>query len=320
MTLIINATTAGYLLKYLDLLGNESVEKTLVMDQIKKKLRRKMNRIIQELSTKFDDEVISEVRNSCSLLRESNFENLYRDSDSKLFANNINNNTYNNYNYDGSSLRMSITSQQQQQQQQSNNNINNNNNRNEKRNVSTDENTRTFAFLTSRLTDNSNDINNNKNSLNNARSGNNHNSNRISNLSNDLSNNKARAREVSRLLSMSNRGENPMLNVTLVSYVRAIFLEIVRVQYWHSIEAGKLPRLSHSAQFLLYSIDVGLDNADDDYAPDWRCIENHLDENPLVIRFLSYCEDYVPFCPFFVSSTIGFFFLFFFYILLLNIQ
>ncbi len=41
--------------------------------------------------------------------------------------------------------------------------------------------------------------------------------------------------------------------------MRAIFLEIVRVKYWQQIESGKLPRLSKSAQTLLYTVDVGLD-------------------------------------------------------------
>ena len=44
-----------------------------------------------------------------------------------------------------------------------------------------------------------------------------------------------------------------------MGYVRAVFLEIVRVKYWQLIEAGKLPRQSFSAQYLLYTIDVGLD-------------------------------------------------------------
>ena len=45
----------------------------------------------------------------------------------------------------------------------------------------------------------------------------------------------------------------------LTAYVRTIFLEIVRVRYWHDIETGKLPRLSHSARFLLYTVDVALE-------------------------------------------------------------
>jgi hypothetical protein len=55
-----------------------------------------------------------------------------------------------------------------------------------------------------------------------------------------------------------------------LTYVRSVFLEIVRVQYWQSIEAGKLPRQCFSAQFLLYTIDFGLDNASKEVgAQDW---------------------------------------------------
>ena len=68
-----------------------------------------------------------------------------------------------------------------------------------------------------------------------------------------------RAQSMSRRLSMGSRGSNAEVILDLLEYVRAIFLEIVRVKYWHNIEGGKLPRLSHSAQFLLYSVEVGLD-------------------------------------------------------------
>jgi NhaP-type Na+/H+ or K+/H+ antiporter len=45
----------------------------------------------------------------------------------------------------------------------------------------------------------------------------------------------------------------------LQAYIRAVFLEIVRVQYWRHIEAGKLPRESYATQSLLYSIEIALD-------------------------------------------------------------
>lgn len=44
LTLVINATTAKQLLVSLGLLGNDSAEKTLVMSQIKKRLRRRMDK------------------------------------------------------------------------------------------------------------------------------------------------------------------------------------------------------------------------------------------------------------------------------------
>lgn len=64
----------------------------------------------------------------------------------------------------------------------------------------------------------------------------------------------------------------------VLSYVRSVFLEIVRAQYWHEIESGRLPRLSHSAQFLLYSIDVGLDHLEETSgAQDWTCIKKEIE-------------------------------------------
>merc|ERR1711871_38252 len=72
----------------------------------------------------------------------------------------------------------------------------------------------------------------------------------------------------------------------ITQYIRTIFLEIVRVRYWHQIHEGKIPRLSFSAQFLLYTIDVGLDNVekltvtdDDTYrgtSVDWQRLEQEI--------------------------------------------
>lgn len=46
LTMLINATTANQLLHYLGLLGNDSAEKNLVMQQIKKRLKRRMDRYV----------------------------------------------------------------------------------------------------------------------------------------------------------------------------------------------------------------------------------------------------------------------------------
>jgi succinylglutamate desuccinylase len=43
LTMIINATTANQLLVYLGLKGNDSAERNLVMQQIKKRLKRRMD-------------------------------------------------------------------------------------------------------------------------------------------------------------------------------------------------------------------------------------------------------------------------------------
>jgi len=56
-------------------------------------------------------------------------------------------------------------------------------------------------------------------------------------------------------------GQNKKVMPEMLAYVRTVFLEIVRVKYWKLIEGGKLPRNCHSAQYLLYSVDVGIDEA-----------------------------------------------------------
>lgn len=98
-----------------------------------------------------------------------------------------------------------------------------------------------------------------------------------------------------------------MLIDELMQYVRSIFLEIVRVKYWHFIEEGQLPRLSFSAQYLLYSIDVALDQVADGGARDWLCIETELNSVPLGIQALRY---YINCCPIHITklsaNTLGF--------------
>ena len=71
---------------------------------------------------------------------------------------------------------------------------------------------------------------------------------------------RARYSNMSSLLDPTKRRNN-QINAEMLSHVRTVFLEIVRVKYWNLIEGGKLPRHCRSAQFLLYSVDVGLDQA-----------------------------------------------------------
>jgi hypothetical protein len=102
---------------------------------------------------------------------------------------------------------------------------------------------------------------------------------------------------VCRLLEMSHRGERPVLIQEVLSSVRAVFLEIVRVKYWEYIESGKLPRLSKSTQTLLYTVDVGCDEVErKDGARDWVCLEQELDGPWPVAKALMILEQRVPFC------------------------
>ena len=51
----------------------------------------------------------------------------------------------------------------------------------------------------------------------------------------------------------------------LLQYVRSVFMEIVKANYWYDIQRGVLPRLSYAATYLLYTVDVGLDKIEEDY-------------------------------------------------------
>lgn len=123
----------------------------------------------------------------------------------------------------------------------------------------------------------------------------------------NVSNNQ-RLQRMSRMLSSSNRNNqsNSILNHELLVYIRSIFLEILRVKYWQFIESGKLPRLSFSAQFLLYSVDVSLDEVNSEEniqiplplkksaTKDWRCVEQELNSDSISLKFLYFTEKYCP--------------------------
>ena len=62
-------------------------------------------------------------------------------------------------------------------------------------------------------------------------------------------------------------------------------------RYWHLIQTGKLPRLSHSSQYLLYSIDVDLDEVRTTSGlQDWPCIEEYIRETPFFISVFTYLD------------------------------
>jgi NhaP-type Na+/H+ or K+/H+ antiporter len=107
----------------------------------------------------------------------------------------------------------------------------------------------------------------------------------------------SRHHSLARLKHLSHgRPVNGAMMPEVLSFVRTIFLEIVRVNYWHDIESGKVPRLSFSARFLLYSIDVGLDVVSKPHMclQDWACIEYELDRTPFLIRRLTAIERLLP--------------------------
>lgn len=81
--------------------------------------------------------------------------------------------------------------------------------------------------------------------------------------------------------SFSRRNSASPLLDDLLCYVRTIYLNIVRVEYWKYVHEGKLPRKSYAIQALLYSIDYGLDNAHEKKLQDWVWIKEEVTESYL---------------------------------------
>lgn len=80
----------------------------------------------------------------------------------------------------------------------------------------------------------------------------------------------------------------------LLAYVRTVYLEIVRVHYWHMIEEGKLPRHSATATMLLYSIEVGLDHVKESTLSDFKVIEDEvINSQRRLLMLLDYLIKYL---------------------------
>lgn len=69
--------------------------------------------------------------------------------------------------------------------------------------------------------------------------------------------------DLSALFDMNLRS-NLTIMPKLLQYVRSVFMEIVKANYWYDIQRGVLPRLSYAATYLLYTVDVGLDKIEED--------------------------------------------------------
>ena len=266
MTLILNATTSKALLYWLGLLTTNSAEKMLVTNQIKKKLRKKMDKVVTEMTKEFSftEKDLEEVRLSCSLLQEVNMDALYRDTErmSTLLADNIRNLNSNRISRDHNSYRKGSTASSLHNEDTA---------KQGKRKLS-----RALSVSLSA-----------------------HALNQLNTQSNNL-----RLQRMSRLLSTGQRPNQNMVINELLGYVRSIFLEIVRVKYWHFIEIGKLPRLSFSAQFLLYTIEVGLDDVNAEVekditkpassSKDWVCLEAELTARARGLEILEFLERTLP--------------------------
>lgn len=361
LTLIINAPTSKSLLYKLGLLGNDTAEKMLVTDQIKKKLRKKMDKVITQMAKEFSftEDDLEEVRMSCTLLNDMNMDALYRDTErmSTLLADATSASQFTGYNHvhqqtshgpiisQQAHKRRGSSSYIQQQQDalkqggsfaiamesgsakvkddddevEINNNLEDDDdkalggtqtsNKSQPGNTDASVPTKTGSFTGQYYaagTKNSfSAVPEERNYTGGAKRGVSTGfsrgmsasfSGRPRGMSESAHKHESlRIAHMSRLLSVNTRGANPVIVHELLEYVRAIFLEIVRVKYWHFIEVGKLPRLSHSAQFLLYSVEVGLDEVKHmSGARDWVCLEDELRRDPYNIRILSFLDEYLP--------------------------
>jgi NhaP-type Na+/H+ or K+/H+ antiporter len=88
---------------------------------------------------------------------------------------------------------------------------------------------------------------------------------------------------------------------TLLERVRSTFLSILRVHYWQDIEQGKLPRVSRCGPFLLYTVEVALDEVGQPGvgARDWDCLQAKLDKVGYKRAVLTWAERHLPdqWCP-----------------------
>jgi len=294
LTLIINATTAKSLLFKLGLLGGDSAEKELVMEQIKKKLKKQLSVVFASIAKDyaFNEKELDEVRQACTLFADTDLTTLLEIA------------------HKGNTPKRMIVGGNVPSSSSSiiNNNINQLKTR--KKSLSNENDNSTYNPILSEVDsntlcnqnsqDNTDDIEKAHYSLpvlERGRKGS-----TASAGSGILEEDMGRTRRVSaadhfkRRLSIDVRGPSPVITAQLLRYVRSIFLSMVRVSYWHDIEQGKLPRKSKSAKFLLYSIEVGQEEAGKEYGggSDWRCIEDKLNSTPHEIKLLTMIENNIP--------------------------
>jgi len=219
LSLLVNGSLSRAVLEYLNLKNENSIENTVIVDNLKKRISRKMNKVIEDTCKEYqlsEDDCLS-VKSRCSILRvidvKSNIET----------GNTIVTNSDRNESTDSTSVvskaikGISFSSTV----------------------PSESDNRSSFTASSIQSID------------------------KFKSLLPYTSKTRVRKRverinEFSRLLSRAERVNTAMVPEVL-QYVRTIFLEIVRTNYWKGIKTGKLHRTSYAVQFLLYSIDLGLD-------------------------------------------------------------
>ena len=302
ITLVVNATTANSLLIKLNLLSNDSAEKQIVMASIQKKLLKHMRKALQELAQEFhfNEKELDEVRQSVSLLSDVNIKDVMAavelHKEQKM------------------QRKMSVTKMPERYDplqrvplSEAAMNPLHAGGDNSPTSSAVDIHAIPAARRSSRPpTSNSDhgtpiygaivedediyghspfDVIEMLEAGHNTRAG----------AGGSRSRSSSNAGVMHRRLSMSGRGPMAAVTPQLLAYVRSTFLSMVRVHYWHDIEQGKLPRKSKSGKFLLYSVEVGLDEATmESGARDWVCVEGKLDSSSFEMKALAFWEEHMP--------------------------
>ena len=298
ITLVVNATTANQVLVALNLLGNESAEKTIVMAAIQKKLRKHMSRALQDMAIEFhlNEKELDEVRQSVSLLSDTNVEDIMAavsmqklEKEQKIIArkNSIRMDPRGSLSlpafearpeavanplHSGGSIELGEMSQLPPRHRDRRTSFDRNGTSTPLYGVIKEDEEDVIGDSLSEMLDVSNHT-----------------------PKNNRSRGSSNADTMHRRLSMCGRGPMAMITPQLLAYVRSTFLSMVRVHYWHDIEQGKLPRKSKSGKFLLYSVEVALDEVNMEAGGrDWACVESKLDSVPHEVKALTWMEDNIP--------------------------
>ena len=264
LTLLINATLAKNVLDYLGLIGKETSDKTLVLRQIRKRLRNRLSKAIDQMKStaKLNEADVADIKGACTVfkdIKDVDFDENEIIAEIKRAAS-LQNSEGDNSSKDGCiNLDADIEpdSSIEHSSRYSHSDALFDPSRSQGRTVS--------SLLAAGLS-----------------------------LLNQNTRTNSQGRNYSRTNSKGAHASN--IHIDLLVYLRAVFLEIVRVRYWHHIEEGKLPRLSYSAQYLLYSIDVALDEPHSALC-DWSTLYEGMESSQkYLLDILIFLDTWSPNC------------------------
>lgn len=265
LTLLINATTAKAVLVYLGLIGGDSAQRMLILDVVKRQLRKHMLHEIEMLSEDISRDHLDSGKRAMTLFNERalHAETTVPDTDNPM---------HEEEEEGGEDAAQQAVQQAVQGQHSAASGRESTVRDSESVRLSTRKHQSSGSWLSrgSHATD--------VDAL------------RIERLLNGLDRSSTNG-------TGNGTGTGTGIIPEILQYVRTVFLGIVRAQYWEMIEQERLPRRSHSAQFLLYTIDVAIDevsHAEKSGARDWARIEEELDAEPWAARLLTWGENSLP--------------------------